>query len=229
MAFITTYNTPKPFSFTYTKLKNYETCPKRYYEIDYAKSVKESESDQLKWGNAAHKALAKRCSENVPLPEGMEDFEKWCARVTSGGNNATILVEQKLAIDKEFNKCDWKASTAWYRGIGDVIKIVGDVALIVDWKTGKVLEDSVQLALMAQCVFAHYPEVQRVRSEFIWLKHDATTREDFSRENMISLWNVLLPRVKQLQHAHETMTFPPKPGGLCRRHCPVQSCPHWGK
>jgi hypothetical protein len=57
------------------------------------------------------------------------------------------------------------------------VKIAGPVALIVDWKTGKVLENSEQLALMAQCVFAHFPQVMKVRSEFVWLQFDATTRE----------------------------------------------------
>lgn len=102
------------------------------------------------------------------------------------------------------------------------------MALVADWKTGKILEDSVQLALMAQCVFAHHPEVQRVRSEFIWLKEDATTRADFSREDMVKLWVSLNPRIAALEHAHNTTTYPAKPGSLCRRWCPVKACPHHG-
>jgi len=228
MAAVTIRRTPKSFAWSYSKLKNFETCPKRHFHVDIAKDVKEEESEQLKWGNAVHKALAKRCAEGTPLPTGMDQWEHWCARVTYGGNSR-ILVEQKLAITKDFAACGYFDNGAWYRGIGDVIKIVGDVALIIDWKTGKIVEDSVQLALMAQCVFSHYPEIQWVRSEFIWLKEDANTREDFARADMVGLWNNLHPRVQNLQVASETMTYPPKPGGLCRKYCPVSFCPHHGK
>jgi hypothetical protein len=147
--------------------------------------------------------------------------------VLHGGGK--ILVEQKLAINKEFGPESWFSDKAWYRGIGDVIKIVGPVALIVDYKTGKILEDGVQLALMAACTFAHHPEVKKVRSEFIWLKEDATTRADFTREGMADIWRNVWPRVEALEHAHNTMTYPAKPGPLCKRWCPVNVCPHHGE
>jgi len=217
---------PKPFAWSYSKLKNYESCPKRHWHIDVAKDVKEEEGEALTWGNAVHKALADRIARGAALPRGMEDYEHWCEKVlTSPGN---ILVEQKLAITKDFAPCEFFAKDAWFRGVGDVIKLHGPVALIVDWKTGKILEDSVQLALSAACVFAHYPKVQRVRSEFIWLKEDATTREDFRREDMVNLWRILWPRIESLRQAHEQINYPPKPGPLCRRWCPVKQCPHNG-
>ncbi len=114
-----------------------------------------------------------------------------------------------------------------------MIKIVGSpdtgqVALAIDWKTGKILEDGVQLALMAQCVFSHYPTVQKIRTEFIWLKEDATTRADFTRADMVKVWAGVLPRVQLLENAIKTANFPPKPGGLCRRFCPIVACPHHG-
>jgi hypothetical protein len=221
----------KPFAWSYSRLKNFETCPKRYYHIDVKKDVKEEEGEALLWGNMVHKALAAYIAKNVPLPKGMESFQKWCDRITSGGNSQ-ILVEQQLCINADFGPTAWFPSDAkragtgdpWYRGIGDVIKIAGPVALIVDWKTGKILEDSQQLALMAACVFAHYPEVVKVRSEFIWLKDDANTRGDFHRNEMAQMWRNLWPRIEALKHAHDTLTFPPKEGGLCRRFCPVTSC-----
>jgi hypothetical protein len=222
----TVYNKPKPFAWSYSKIKNYETCPKRYFHVDVERSFKEEEGEALIWGNAVHKALAERIQDGTPLPKGMEEFDKWCERILKG--DGQILVEQKLALDENFGPVDWFAKTAWFRGIGDVIKIVGDVALVADWKTGKVLEDGSQLALMAACVFAHHPNVQRVRSEFIWLKHDASSRADYAREDMKQVWRTILPRVDVLRNAHETTTFPPKPGGLCRRYCIVTSCPHQG-
>jgi hypothetical protein len=226
MQIVTTRNKPKSFAWSYSKLKNFETCPKRYFHVDVERSIKEEEGESLLWGNAVHKALAERVEKNTPLPKGMEPYEKWAERMQTGGGK--ILVEQKLAINADFGPESWFSDNAWFRGIGDVIKIVGPVALVADYKTGKILEDGSQLALMAACVFAHHPDVQKIRSEFIWLKEDATTRADFARTDMPNVWRGILPRVETLKVAHDTLSFPPKPGGLCRTFCPVSQCPHHG-
>lgn len=223
---VTTRGKPKPFAWSYSKLKNYETCPKRYYNIDVAKAVKEEESEQLQYGNALHKALAEAISGKNPLPKPFAGFEQWVEKVTA--SEGTILVEQQLAIRQDMSPTEWFGKDAWYRGIADVIKIVGPVAVVLDWKTGKILEDGVQLALMAQCVFAHHPQIEKIRTEFVWLKEDATTRADFTREDMVKVWAGLLPRVTELEAAHTSANFPPKPGYLCRKWCPVTSCPHHG-
>lgn len=216
----------KPFAWSYSKLKNYETCPKRHWHIDVAKDVREEESEALMWGNEVHAALARRLDKNTPLPPPMQMYEPWCERILA--TPGTLLVEQKLAITADFGACTFFDKAAWFRAIGDVIKIAGPVAMIMDWKTGKIVEDSVQLALAAGCVFAHHPEVQRVRSEFIWLKEDASTRVDLKREEMPKIWRDLWPRIEALKQAHETVTYPPKPGSLCARWCPVRQCPHNG-
>jgi len=217
---------PKPFSWSYSKIKNFETCPKRYWHYDVSKDVKEPEGEALQYGNAVHAALAAALL-GEPLPNHFKNLQTWVDRITA--REGKILTEQKLAITNEFEPCEWFAKNAWYRGIADVIKITGRVALAIDWKTGKIVEDGSQLALMAQCIFSHHPEVERIRTEFVWLKEEATTRADFAREDMADVWKGILPRVTLLQNAHETMTFPPKPGGLCRRWCSVSSCPHQGQ
>lgn len=228
MQVTTVRNKPKSFAWSYSKLKNFESCPKRHWHLDIARDIKEEEGEALIWGNMVHKALAEAVEGKAELPNTMKDYQKWVDRITSGGNS-TILVEQKLAIRKDFSACSWFDNDAWYRGIGDVIKIVGPVALICDYKTGKILEDGSQLALMAACVFAHHPNIQKVRSEFIWLKEDATTRADFSRDDMADIWRGLWPRIEALENAHNTTSYPAKPGPLCKRWCPVSVCPHHGE
>lgn len=228
MSVTTTYNRPKAFSFSYSKLKNFEVCPKRHLHVDILKDFKEDEGEALLYGNQLHDAMHKRLGDKrVPLPKPFEHLEPWAVKVIGDGRGK-LLVEQKLAIRQDMSACDWFDKQAWFRGIGDVIKIIGPVALILDWKTGRVLEDGSQLALMAQVVFSHYPEVMRVRSEFVWLKEDATTRADFTRDDMIGVWGGLLPRVQLMEEAAKTTTYPAKPGNLCRRWCPVTSCPHNG-
>ena len=216
----------KEFAWSYSKLKNFETCPKRHLEVDIKKSFVE-DTENLKWGNSAHDALAKACAGKAPLPDDFNAFQKWIDAVRGGPGQ--LLVEQKYAIKRDFGPCTWFDHKTWYRGIADVVRVSGQVALAIDWKTGKVLSDSVQLMLMAQCIFTHFPEVQRVRTEFVWLAHDCTTPEVYSRQDVADGWVALLPRVQRLEQASKDQSYPPKPGRLCKNWCPVSSCPHNGK
>jgi hypothetical protein len=218
--------TLKPFTWSYSRLKNFETCPKRNWHMDIAKDVKEDESDALLWGNEAHAILAKRLSKKVPLPPGFGGYEKWCRRIESIGGE--LYVEQKLGLTRAFGPSGYFDRGIWFRSIADAMVLKGAVAYAGDWKTGKVLNDSVQNVLVAACVFAHRPEIRAVHTEFIWLKDDTTTPQVIHRGDMPAFWATMLPRVAALERAHNLTEYPATPNRLCRRWCAVTSCPHHG-
>ena len=224
----------KPFAWSYSRLKNFEVCPKRHYELDLnpAKTYKEPDDPNgpLAWGNAVHAALAARCGEKrVPLAPEFELYEPWAAKILGGALPEQVFVEQDLAINKDFAATAYFGSDAWFRAKGDLVKIVGDVALLVDWKTGKILEDSFQLALLAACVFAKWPHVKAARCAFVWLKEDAESSEVFMREDMPRMWRTLWPRIGELEAAHVHQNYPPNPCRMCRAWCAVKACPNNGK
>lgn len=219
----------KEWSWSYSKLKNFAECPKKMYEVDICKNHAEEilPGSPLAWGNAVHDALAKTLRDNVPLPPDMLQYQPWIDRVKAG--EGKLLVEQKYAITRDFRPTTYFADDVWYRGIGDVVRLNSPVALVLDWKTGKILEDSVQLMLMAQCLFSHYPDITHVRSSFVWLKDDCETPELLTRQEVANEWVTLLERVNALEEATKQLNFPPKPGRLCKSYCPVNSCPFWKK
>lgn len=225
----------KSWAWSYSKLKNFEVCPKKHYEVDLAKTYEEKEEPDgpLAWGNRVHKALAAALLGTTPLPLEMQQYAAWVDRVKRG--TGQLFVEQKYAMNRQFQKTGYFANDVWVRMIGDVVRIDNPftgkdgtpyhLALVLDWKTGKILEDLVQLMLMAQALFSHYPTLTHVKSEFVWLKDDCTTPELFTRQEVADRWIGLMDRVNALEHAAKTMTYPPKPGRLCRNYCPVESCP----
>jgi hypothetical protein len=217
----------KPFAWSFSKLKNFETCPKRHYEVDILKNFRD-ESEQLSEGHAVHKALARRLCGDAQLPAPMASYEVWCGRILA--TPGTILVEQQLAITANYGPAKWFGKDAWFRAVVDVLQIHGPAALVLDWKTGKIVEDSQQLALAACVVFAHYPEVQRILSKFVWLKEDAETKAVYTRDDIPGIWAGIAPRVSALSGSATAGAagYPPRPGRLCRRYCPVSSCPHHG-
>lgn len=217
----------KPFAWSYSKLKNWRTCPKRYYLIDVTKKYKEDfTGEHLAWGKQVHTAFEERVRDGKPFPVGMEDFEDAAARLAA--RPGSILVEQQMAITEKLDPTGWFDKNVWFRGIADYLNINGPVALAIDYKTGKIVEDSEQLALLAECIFSHHPTVQAVRTEFWWLKDEAATRVDFYRSGRKTLWAKLLPEVTMLKDAHKSLDFPARPSGLCRRHCIIKECPHNG-
>lgn len=211
-------------------MKNFEVCPKRHYEVDIEKKFKDDSAEALLWGNAVHEALAKRCdTQRVPLPPEMAMYEHWAVAALKNAEHGTVMVEQNLALKEDFTSCGYFDNGVWYRAKGDLIKIIHNVALIIDWKTGKILEDSQQLALSAACVFAKFPDVQAVRCSFVWLKEDAESSETFYRTDMPRMWRGVWPRIEALKNAYENTNYPPNPSRMCRSWCPVTSCPHHGK
>jgi len=220
----------KDFAWSFSKLKNFETCPLRHEQVDLKKNFAEKQDPDgpLAWGNRVHTSLAEALGgTNVPLPPEMATYQKWVDCIRAGPGQ--LLVEQKYAMTRDLQKCSWFGNSTWYRGIGDVVLLAGSRALIADWKTGKVKEDSVQLILMAQCIFSHYPAVQKVRSEFVWLAEDCTTPAWYTRQDISNEWSAILARVNALEHAYNTKIYPATPSRLCRQYCPVTTCAHHGK
>jgi hypothetical protein len=216
------------FSWSFSQLQSSETCPRRYNEVDLLKNYRDEDRTALDWGSAVHKAFARALlNEDIPLPAEMSPWAHWVDEFKESPGQ--IIVEAKWALDRNFNKCAWSAPVAWYRGVADATRVDGPVADGVDWKTGGIKEDETQLLLMAQLVFAHFPEVKRCRQRFVWLKHDCATTRTYNRSDMAQQWLGILQRVKTLEGMKETKTFPPRPSGLCREYCPVTSCEFHGK
>lgn len=216
----------KPFAWSYSTLNAYETCARRWSEINLLKHFQDAPGPEMLWGNRVHKALADTISGKTTLPTNMP-HQNWVDKV--GLLPGKLYVEQKYAIDKDFQPTTYFADNVWYRGIGDVVAVGGTRAAILDWKTGKIKTDSVQLMLMAQCVFSHFPGVEKVYTSFVWLKEGCITLEEFTRQSVADKWPDLLLRVASMRLAYEDENFPPKPSGLCKRHCPVTTCKYHGK
>ncbi len=220
-------NAPIIVPWSYSKIKNFEKCPKQHNEVDLLKNYKE-ESEALLWGNQVHDAVAKTLKGVALLPDEMLQYQRWVDRVRNRGGK--LLVEQKYAITQDFKPCSWFGDKrVWYRGIGDAVNLISeDIAAITDWKTGKVLDDHIQMMLMALCIFTYYPKVTRAITEFVWLKEDCSTPRVYTREEMAVELNAMYPRINAYAEAVRTQSFPPKPNRYCK-WCKVLPCPYQGK
>jgi hypothetical protein len=218
--------TIKPIRWSHTSLEHSKQCLRSYHEIRVLKNFKSEENEQLIWGNRCHKAFELALRDSIPLPEGMTLWQSVIEQFR--GLKGSMLVEQEMAITEGFQPCDYWAKETWCWGKVDALWLNGSVAKAVDWKFGKRKPDSDQLALMALLVFHHYPEVQEVRTLFMWMKTLQKDREDFKRQDIPALWQRFIPDYHRLVLALKNDEWPPRTSGLCRKHCPVVTCSYNG-
>lgn len=230
----------KEFSWSFSKLKNYETCPRRYEAVDlhkYDEKVQgEEKSPELVRGDELHEAMRRRVQGAQNLPAQFIYMERWAEKLTQVMHPYQIIqCELKLSTDRQGRPTGYFDRTTWLRGKLDYLRILPtgdkDIGHIVDYKTGRPTKvfDPTQLMLNAHLVFSHYKQVQNVRVDYLWTEYNDTTHENYSREQMPELMAELLPRVTKLEEAHRTNEFPPRPCGLCKDYCPVTTCEFHGK
>ncbi len=245
----------KPFTWSYSRLKGFETCGHQFLQKDILRLHPEDESEQLAWGNRLHDALSRAIGtddnedrdprdriKKLVLPDALLDYQFWVDHVSGyRAKGYEVNTEMALCIDNAFQPAPWfdargTPPRAWYRAKVDALSINAEGhAVAWDWKTGKLKEDTPQLAMTALLVFAHFPDVHTVDTSFIWFGESSSIRmcpqttRTYKRADQAKIWAEIFPRVVTLANAFATRTFEKNPGGLCRMWCPVDSCEHHGK
>jgi RecB family exonuclease len=220
--------TDKAFAFSYSRLKAFEDCPRRYHETMVLKKWQE-QSDLLDEGDRVHKALAKALMDGTPLPLKYRLYQRWVDLIDRTKGELLVEDEARWAINRDFAPVPWFAPDTWARAIADAVKYDPPELHIVDWKTGKSRNvDPVQLVLTSLMALLHFPEIQLVKSYFVWLNEGRATAQMINREEAPELWAAIVSRVKRLEKASEANEFPPIPGNFCDKWCPCRSCEHNG-
>lgn len=216
-------------AWSHSSLTAFETCPHRYFLTRVSKQVTEPEGEAQRWGNYVHKALEDRINDATPLPESLTPYEGMVANILAKPGEAKG--EQELAVTAAYAPTGWWDKDGWARGIIDLTIINGKRAVALDWKTGNRKTGSTQLMLTAGLIFSHYPDVEQVKTGFVWLKESKVDREVFTRNQVPVIWGEFIPRVRRLEIAFDKDKWPKKPSGLCRAWCPVGKalCEYCGK
>ena len=218
-----------PWSFS--KAKAFETCPKQFYHEKILKEYPVEETEAMRYGTEFHKACEDYIGDNVPLPAKF-DFIKATLDALNDKRGVKIC-EKKLGLTADLEPCDFFSERVWFRGIADliIVDVLAQVAWVIDYKTGKSSRyaDKGQLELMALTVFAHYPEIKKVRAGLLFVVANSLIKAEYEVEQTTSLWEKWLGIYGRMEKAFETDVWNPRPSGLCKRHCPVVECPHNGK
>lgn len=217
-----------PLSFS--RLSTFEQCPAQFDYLYVSKRVQSTTNEAADYGDRVHKLLeayGKGTLDTGALTdEGKSTLKQWggvVEKITARAGDK--LFEHQMAVNRQLQPVDWFAKDVWIRSIADVLIVDGDTAYCLDYKTGKVKDNPTQLQLFAAMVMWHFPQVNTVKTSFVWLKFNEVTNAKYERRFLDSLWRALEPRFDKVQEVIDLGVFDTKPSGLCP-WCPAKGfCP----
>lgn len=219
---------------SYSKLKTFDTCPRKYQAEYVTKEVVFTETEATRYGTALHKAAENYVSKNVEPPKEFAFIKPSLDKLIAYKGDKQC--ETKLGIkfkNKKLEYCDFFDNNVWYRGIADlvILDLPNGIARLIDYKTSKNSRyaDKRQLALMAATLFLKYPELHTVKAALLFVISKELITAEYTFNKRFAIFAELHPLLQQLEVAHKTNIFNPKQNGLCRKWCGVTSCPHNGE
>ena len=226
-----------PLSFS--RLSTFEQCPAQFDYLYVSKRVQSTTNEAADYGDRVHKVLEAYGNALVAGQEAataavsLEDTDEAKSTLKQWGGivekltsrNGDKLFEHQMAVNRQLQPVDWFAKDVWIRSIADVLIVDGDTAYCLDYKTGKVKDNPTQLQLFAAMVMWHFPQVNTVKTSFVWLKFNEVTNAKYERRYLDALWRALEPRFDKVQEVINLGVFDTKPSGLCP-WCPAKGfCP----
>ena len=213
------------FPVSFSRLVKMEQCPAQFEALYITKVVQDTGSEASRHGDVVHKALQVAVDTGMSpsvFPEAVQPLIAWKQQP-----GVVVRTEQQLAVDENLKPTDWFSKTAWFRAIIDVnvVDSTRNMALQLDWKTGKIKSEATQLAIFSLFGFIYYPEVERIKSAYVWLGHGQVTDMMMHRRDAAVAWDALSPRLERYQGHIDSGDFPTRPSGLCP-WCPKKHlCP----
>lgn len=211
---------------TYSKIKLFDLCPRKYQALHVTKEVKESESEHLIYGNYVHKACENYVAWDKPIPENIAYIKPKLdiLKKMPGDKLCEHRVGLKIANGK-LAACDFFDANVWFRGIIDLLILEKGKARVVDYKTGKSdYADKTQLALMASSVFIRFSKIETIKAGLLFFDAKDFIKEDYKADDKHKIFAELAPLVERREKAYETGVFNPKQNFTCRKFCPVKKC-----
>lgn len=206
-------------TWSYSLLADFANCPHKAYRRYIAKDLpREEKSEAQLEGTRAHAAMdyAIKKSVTVELPEELRAITR--TMIQAGATS-----EHKLGMTEDCTPARFFGDP-WGRGVVDVLILKPPVAVLFDWKTGKVREDPRELACHALLVKANFPEVEKITGAYVWLKENRLGAS-YDLSNTDRVYHGTRATMSEMSECQASGVWEKKPNPLCG-WCPVKDCEH---
>ena len=199
------------FKWSYSALGDYEKCP-ALYRYKHVERLPEVKGPALDRGIKIHETIEhyiKGLSPELP-----SDFNRYKHLIDEVKGKPGLVVEDFWALNRSWQNTTPRADDAWWRGKLDAYWREGDVAHVLDWKTGKIYDSNRdQMKLYAGVTLARDPEVSKVVVELVYLDAREAREEDYTREHFPLIQRDFNRRAYRIE---EDKTFRARPGQPCK-------------
>jgi hypothetical protein len=213
-------------AWSYSSLKTFQQCPKKYYHLKVAKDIKDDGSEATIYGQEIHKAAEDFVKDGTAIPEKFAFIKPVVEALNRiEGEKHT---EIQLGVTNNGGKlapCGFFDKGVWYRGIADLLIINGDEGFLVDYKSSKNAKyaDLKQLDLLAAAVFLHYPEVIKLKSALLFVVSNEFINKEHNSQHKLAYFEHVRYDLERLETAMKTGVWNAVSGPLCG-WCPVKTC-----
>lgn len=214
-------------AWSYSSLKTFEQCPRKYYHLKVAKDVKDGDTEATIYGKSVHTAAEEFIRDGKEVPAQFSYMQPALEQLKAIPGEKHC--ELKLGLTEDLEPCDFFDKRVWWRGIADLVIVDREkkLAYSVDYKTSKNARyaDIKQLDLVATALFKYFPEVERIKSALMFVVSSEFIRATHTPESIDQYLEKPKQGVARIEAALENDVWNPISGPLCR-FCPVKYCEH---
>lgn len=210
---------------SFSSLKTFEQCPRKYYHVKIAKDIVEKDTEATLYGKEVHSAAEHYIRDGKPLPKQYQYMQP--VLDTLSQIDGDKYCELKLGLTKDLEACSFNAKNVWWHGIADLVVIneAKELAYSVDFKTSKSARyaDTKQLDLVAIGLFKKFPAIKRVKSALVFVVSNEFVRTEHVAEHVARYMEKPAQSVQRIEAAISNNVWNPVQGPLCK-FCPVRTC-----
>ena len=210
---------------SFSSLKTFQQCPKKYYHTKIAKDVVEPDTQATVYGKSVHTAAEEYIRDGTPLPKPYAYMRPFLDRLNAIPGEKHC--ELKLGLTADLKACDFHAPNVWWHGIADLVVIdeERELAHSVDYKTSKSARyaDIAQLQYVAAGIFAKFPRIKKVRSALLFVVSEEFVKADQHADQIARYMEKPKQDLARIQAALDNGVWNPNSGPLCK-FCAVKQC-----
>lgn len=210
---------------SFSSLKTFQQCPKKYYHTKVAKDVVEPDTQATLYGKSVHTAAEEYIRDGIPVPPQYAYMQQTLDTLKAIPGEKHC--EMKLGFTKDLEACEFHAPNVWWHGIADLVVINEDkkLAYSVDYKTSKSARyaDVKQLDLVATGIFAKFPKIERVKSALLFVVSKEFVKAEHHAEMVPKYIEKPAQDVARIEAALDNGVWNPVQGPLCK-FCSVKQC-----
>lgn len=214
-----------PVKWSFSSLKTFQQCPKKYYHTKILKDVREPDTQATLYGKSMHTAAEEYIRDGTPLPPHFEYVKSMLDQLNAIPGEK--LCEVMLGLTKELEPCAFDAPDVWWRGVADLVVLDEEngIAHSIDYKTSKNARyaDVKQLDLVAAGIFAKYPKIKVIKSALLFVVSKDFVKAKHHAEMFAKYLEKPSQDVARIEAAIENGVWNPVQGPLCR-FCSVKEC-----